>query len=255
MISAVSLLVIIGVLSIAFAWDHDHQDEWGNHFEKCNGNHQSPVNFNTHHHMRVIHSQMKFLNYEIPIEGVNLPINNTGHSVAISFRSIPERKRPSIKRKDIYLLEELHFHWGSNRYQGSDHTFDGESYSMEAHFVHRNSKYSTFAEALNNTDGLSVLGIIFQEIHCKRTLAQFTSVFNQIKTCRHSSRLSGIINLGKIFPSIWDHSFVNYAGSLTTPECNEVVEWFVYPLPVKVSSKDVSWFANYLIRILTCFCM
>ncbi|KAL3662307.1 hypothetical protein V7S43_012634 [Phytophthora oleae] len=31
----------------------------------------------------------------------------------------------------------------------------------------------------------------------------------------------------------------NYPGSLTTPACNEIVDWWVIPTPVHLSSKDL----------------
>ncbi|ETO86251.1 hypothetical protein F444_00185 [Phytophthora nicotianae P1976] len=31
----------------------------------------------------------------------------------------------------------------------------------------------------------------------------------------------------------------NYPGSLTTPACDEIVDWWVVPTPVQISSKDL----------------
>ena len=66
-------------------------------------------------------------------------------------------------RDDIYELIQFHFHWGTANNVGSEHSIDGTFYPMEVHLVHRNSKYSTIAEALMNVDGFAVIGIVFEE--------------------------------------------------------------------------------------------
>lgn len=39
---------------------------------------------------------------------------------------------------------------------------DGNTYSMEGHLVHYNSKYKNFQEAVDKPDGLAVTGFFFQ---------------------------------------------------------------------------------------------
>lgn len=39
---------------------------------------------------------------------------------------------------------------------------DGNTYSMEAHLVHYNSKYKNFQEAVDKPDGLAVTGFFIQ---------------------------------------------------------------------------------------------
>lgn len=42
------------------------------------------------------------------------------------------------------------------------------------------------------------------------------------------------ISPGDVLPSDW--SFYSYRGSLTSPGCNEIVEWIALKCPIKVSS-------------------
>ncbi len=58
---------------------------------------------------------------------------------------------------------QFHLHWGDRESRGSEHTVDGMKYMCELHIVHYNVKY-TVAEALVATDGLAVLGIIFEHV-------------------------------------------------------------------------------------------
>ena len=41
---------------------------------------------------------------------------------------------------------------------GSEHEISKEKYFSEAHFVHYNTKYDSFDQAADKTDGLAVLG-------------------------------------------------------------------------------------------------
>ena len=36
-----------------------------------------------------------------------------------------------------YQVLQLHFHWGADDNQGSEHTLDGQSFPMELHIVHK----------------------------------------------------------------------------------------------------------------------
>ena len=58
-----------------------------------------------------------------------------------------------------YNVEQLHFHWGNNSNEGSEHEIDGKSYPLEMHLVHYNSKYKSVSEAVedNKRDGLAVV--------------------------------------------------------------------------------------------------
>ena len=62
---------------------------------------------------------------------------------------------------------QLHWHWGSDSSQGSEHTLDGKEFPIEIHLVHVNTKYlnddgSPSVENLNQPDGLAVLGVFYE---------------------------------------------------------------------------------------------
>ena len=64
-----------------------------------------------------------------------------------------------------YILAQFHFHWGSRRGQGSEHTINGKAYDAELHLVHYKSSYDSFAAAFDaaRPDSLAVVGIFLQE--------------------------------------------------------------------------------------------
>jgi carbonic anhydrase len=51
-----------------------------------------------------------------------------------------------------FFLEQLHFHWGYNNWQGSEHTINDNKYPLEVHLVHRTL----------NGDTAAVLSFLFQ---------------------------------------------------------------------------------------------
>ena len=88
--------------------------------------------------------------------------------------------------KNKYVLEQFHCHWGPEDSVGSEHLVDGKSYAAEVkigleqllspstqlltvlffttqiHYVHWNTKYGGFNEALKYGDGLAVLGVFLK---------------------------------------------------------------------------------------------
>ncbi len=90
-------------------------------------------------------------------------IENTGTSAMISFAG--RQQHPYIiggPLKERYIFEQLHFHWADSDESGCEHTLEGNKYSMEAHAVHYNSKYSGFTEAADKPDGLAVTAFFIQ---------------------------------------------------------------------------------------------
>lgn len=113
---------------------------------------------------------------------------NTGSSAMITF---PNRNKKAYivggPLKDKYIFEQIHFHWvcSSSHFSkfffcsqqcfsflslikgdcndfGCEHLLDGNTYSMEGHLVHYNSKYKNFQEAVDKPDGLAVTGFLIQ---------------------------------------------------------------------------------------------
>lgn len=237
-----SFLFLFAVFQGIFSWEYPESGDWGGF---CNGDRQSPININTNIRP-TSQSPIKFINYDQNFDGRNIEIvNNKGHSVYVRLSKIKEDIRPKITGgilgSETYILEDFHFHWGSNFTRGSEHLFNGKAFSMEGHLVHRNAKYPNTATALNYTDGITVLGLMFREVPNFPTLFPLTFHFSKIRSCDQRSTLSGgTLNLRSLFPGLAGRTYYNYPGSLTTPTCNEVVNWIVFDNPRSVSYLDVS---------------
>lgn len=72
-----------------------------------------------------------------------------------------------------YEFESFHFHWGLKNYRGSEHIINDVSYPLELHIIHRNVQYNNLTAAVNEKDGLVVLGIMFEVSLCIRLQSVF----------------------------------------------------------------------------------
>lgn len=63
---------------------------------------------------------------------------------------------------NIYVFEQLHFHWGQNDYEGSEDLINNHSFPMEMHVVFYKEDYKSMNEALNHSDGLAILAFLYE---------------------------------------------------------------------------------------------
>ena len=53
--------------------------------------------------------------------------------------------------------------------------------------------------------------------------------------------ISQLVKVQDLLP-LPDSEYVNYAGSLTTPTCNEVVRWILFKQPIQISARQMEAF-------------
>uniref|UniRef100_A0A663MCW9 Alpha-carbonic anhydrase domain-containing protein n=1 Tax=Athene cunicularia TaxID=194338 RepID=A0A663MCW9_ATHCN len=197
----------------------------------CGGDKQSPVNIDRRQLQRDSGlGDIVFQGYDQAPPGT-WRLANDGHTVMLSLASESASEHITISGGGLpgrYRALQLHFHWGSPVRNGSEHTLDGHQLPMELHIVHINVKYRTLAEAKGHPNGLAVLGFFFQVgLQGLMVLVgggppgtgdavDLASTFRLSTLLPRTSRLSG---------------YYRYQGSLTTPDCSEVVVWTVFEEP------------------------
>lgn len=153
---------------------------------------QSPIEFSTRAVTQSTVLGPLVYNGHFSDEGI-ASIINTGSSTNITFAK--KTVHPYIYGGPLgdqkYIFEQLHFHWADHDSSGSEHTVEGGRYSMEAHAVHFNAKYKTFAEAADKPDGLAVTGFFIQALG-DTDCPEFEKIVQGVRMIPTPSRMTSI---------------------------------------------------------------
>ena len=76
---------------------------------------------------------------------------------------------------------KVHFHWGSAKGQGSEHTIEGKQHDLEMHMVHTNTAYE-IVKAANYRDGYLVVGVFFDEVNRKQIRVRAIRLFQDYQS-------------------------------------------------------------------------
>ncbi|XP_034524153.1 carbonic anhydrase 2 isoform X1 [Ailuropoda melanoleuca] len=243
---------------------HNGPEHWYKDFPIAKGQRQSPVDIDT---KAAIHDPaLKALcpTYE---QAVSQRVINNGHSFNVEFDDSQDNAAPmtpdrtqqrsiTVLRKQMgkapilqattmlkggpltgtYRLIQFHFHWGSSDGQGSEHTVDKKKYAAELHLVHWNTKYGDFGKAVQQPDGLAVLGIFLKIGDARPGLQKVLDALDSIKTKGKSADFTNFDPRGLLPESL---DYWTYPGSLTTPPLLECVTWIVLKEPISVSSEQM----------------
>ena len=176
----------------------------------------------------------------------SMKLTNNGETVVLSLpKTYPADQTPYLSGSAFpndYRFIQLHFHWGPNSIDGgSEHLLRSKRYAAEMHLVHYNTKYSSFAEATNHTDGLAVLGVLLDTTNNPNDnpgLAKLVKHFNEVTESGSDTNLTSPLKLNELLPKN-TQNFYRYRGSLTTPKYAEIVTWTVLKTPLFVSEQQV----------------
>merc|ERR1711910_300109 len=218
---------------------------WGTHVEACNGRKQSPIDIPAKYGgllpgtetvplSMTGYKAVRFATFSNTGENYgafqlhqggdddrvsNGIFKNNGHTAQLDAVSPLGATQGILRGGQLmgdYQILQLHFHWGANDNQGSEHTVDGKKYPLELHVVHVKVGAS---DPLNTPRGLSVTGFFF-EVDGDNTNTALAPIDGATRSSRYST----------------------YEGSLTTPTCNEVVEWINFLTPLKISRAQLQQF-------------
>ncbi|ODM94884.1 Carbonic anhydrase 9 [Orchesella cincta] len=174
-------------------------------------------------------------------------MKNNGHT----FSMMPKNAQDAHFSNNVhqYNMYEFHFHWGPTDDCGSEHAFNGRSFSMELHLVHIRHEFGTdLVAALGDSTGLAVIGLLIQAV------PGFTEKCIMDDIAKHYiDNKEGLSTVGKeveiegsglSFKSILEEKghVYHYKGSLTTPPCSEAVAWYVRREAVQCSPETIAKF-------------
>ncbi|XP_054725321.1 carbonic anhydrase 2-like [Anastrepha obliqua] len=230
-------------------FDYEHQSKWYDDFQQCGFSRQSPIELNSNE--AIISFDMpiiNFVHYDVPyMEAVRS--ENNGHTANIQFpTTVPDSAFITggpLLENTTYIMESLHFHWGSNDTHGSEHVLNSERYSMEMHLLHRNSKYATVEEAREHEDGLAVLAVLYK-VNATATndfegLNEVINVLESISEFNCTTEIDTFM-LSVLLGDMDVTEFYTYAGSLTTPPCSQAVTWVVFSHAITITHSQMKRF-------------
>lgn len=148
----------------------------------------------------------------------------------------------------VYEFVNVHFHWGSDDNEGSEHVLNGKRYSSEVHAVHYNTKYDSIEEALMHSDGIAVVTSFYQATDGPGLpgLQDVSNVLPSITEYESSTQIDNF-KLSGLYGGIdspTKNVYFTYAGSLTTPPCSESVIWIIFIFPLSVNSQQLKPFRD-----------
>ena len=205
-------------------WDYDEQGEDWSSGSCATGVQQSPIN--------IISSNARCSNSDLLQVTLNTSfaseIINNGHSYECEGEA-SKILWTSSGSSIPFEAAQYHFH------APSEHTIDGRRYDLEVHIVHSVSSDYQYVDTL--TRSLAVIGILF-EVDERAPAHPFLSAFES-----HTPGEEFEVNLQQLLPIGDRPQFYSYPGSLTTPPCNETVNWFLLANVQKMPPTQLDYFA------------
>ncbi|CAG5033852.1 unnamed protein product [Parnassius apollo] len=233
--------LVSSVTKFSPRWTYEDESQWPG--DKCNGGgvRQSPIDIKSSSVIKDFAQQ--FIQYGNLIlsdyHQVLLTAINNGYT--IMFSTVGDKEvHPTVTGGPLrheYRLEQVHFHWLS------EHAIDGVKFPLEIHFVHVRSDLNV-KQALKKRDGLAIFAvfckILDQEDQIERAFDELTFLLSKLK--RVESQVSdALLNLNKLLSPNTD-LYYTYAGSLTSPMCNEVVTWIIFPETIYITEAQYNLF-------------
>ena len=193
---------------------------WGNlkaDYAVCGqGHEQSPINIDEANAIDAKVGKIEFAYKTSPLN-----ILNNGHTIQANYEP---GSSITIGGEKFELLQ-FHFH------TPSEHQINAKSSDMEVHFVHKNA-----------AGELAVVGVMMDKGSNSKDLQVLWD--NIPAEVDKEATVAGVtINAAALLPANTD-AYYHYQGSLTTPPCSEIVNWYVLKDPIKVSDEQVAQFAK-----------
>ncbi|KAF4146236.1 Eukaryotic-type carbonic anhydrase [Phytophthora infestans] len=188
--------------------------QWADHYPTCGGSRQSPIDITTTTGGSLATRSLAFsgecANFNLTQATDTFVASVVGGSCAASANGAS------------YSMAQLHLH------APSEHTLDAKPLDGEVHFVHSNADGSA----------LMVVGVFLQVANTDTTDPWMVSVLDGMEAVTPAAATT--MNLG-LYANVVNTNAVrtyNYPGSLTTPGCDEIVDWWVVQQPMSISSAD-----------------
>ncbi|ETP55266.1 hypothetical protein F442_00169 [Phytophthora nicotianae P10297] len=178
-------------------------EQWTEHYPTCGGSRQSPINIKTS------------TEADLPARALNSCRTFNLTQSDESFKGEDVFGDCSVSTNmATYDFTQFHFH------SPSEHTLDGEKSDGSASLVVvglflQAGDFKTDPWMVPVLDGMDMVT---------------PEEWQTVKLTPYADLINTKVDANRVY---------NYPGSLTTPACDEIVDWWVVPTPVQISSKDL----------------
>ncbi|KAI1882399.1 hypothetical protein AGOR_G00250290 [Albula goreensis] len=234
-----------------FCYDEEYCNpySWGDKFPSCHpiiDEHHSPINLD---YQMIRNESLEALTLEgfDTVQPGEWTLKNNGHSVVLEVGSGLQVGGGGLPAE--YTTVQLHFHWGSNHTNGSEHTVNGRRYPMEMHIVNmKTAYYPNLTAALEDPTGIAVLAVFIDVAYAESD--SFSLLFTLVPAVAFKGKTVPVtpFPLNSLLPTKNISQYYRYHGSLTTPPCSKAVLWTVYEVPVYVSYEQLNEFVSGVYR-------
>ncbi|XP_069765461.1 carbonic anhydrase 4-like isoform X2 [Narcine bancroftii] len=185
---------------------------WPVQYPSCNGTHQSPIDVLTDQAQCGDHlGTFNFTGYSNP--QFLLSIKHTKQTVRVTTNT--QMKVGGGGLPMDYLTSQFHLHWGNQTTgRGSEHRLNGHQANMEVE--------------TNITENAA--------------WKNFTSLIQHLREDGDVLSLNGTFSMMDLISGVNLTKYYRYNGSLTTPECDEVVLWTIFEEPIRLNASLVETF-------------
>lgn len=195
----------------------EHWAELSENFKMCSaGKNQTPIDITDAY----VVTEKHHIDIQYNVSPEHIVFN--GHTVQVNTNTNDDYL---ILDHEKFYLKQFHFH------TPSENTIEGKSYPLELHFVNANA------------DGqLTVLAVMFEFAEAN---SEITKLWESLsKNENDTKKIKNIINLGGLLPK--HREYYRFTGSLTTPPCDEGVNWIVLKQPISFSEEQLAKFKEII---------
>ena len=133
-------------------------------------------------------------------------------------------------KKSEWKSLQFHFH------APAEHTINGKTFDAEMHMVFKGETYEK---------ELAVVGLLY-EVSEDAQDDPFLESLRLKELTKPKSENNGInVSLTDLYNSLPSYENFHYQGSLTTPDYDEIVQWFLFTEPVKIPASQLKIMADF----------
>ncbi|ETN23475.1 hypothetical protein PPTG_00072 [Phytophthora nicotianae INRA-310] len=188
--------------------------QWTNSYPTCGGSRQSPIDISTTTGGNVA---TRSLSFSGECADFNLTQTDDTFKASVVGGSCTAKANGAS-----YKMAQFHVH------APSEHTLNGKPLDGEVHFVHSNGDGSA----------LMVVGVFLDVVNRGKTDPFMVSILDGMENVSPTKWESMSLGSYSKLVNANANRLYNYPGSLTTPGCDEIVDWWVVQKPITVSPTD-----------------